>query len=53
LQRQQAHLWAIAMGDHELVLFSQWRQCSRRRLHILSLYLGGHRLATLEQRIAS
>jgi hypothetical protein len=53
LQREEADLRAVAVGEHELVAFRHRRQRLRRSPHVGSLHLGGHGLAALEQRVAT
>jgi hypothetical protein len=53
LQRQQAHLRAVAMHDHDDILGGQRRDRFRGDLDVLPLDLGGHRVTTSQQRIAA
>jgi hypothetical protein len=46
LQRQQAHLRAVAVRDHDAVLGDQRRDRLGRDLDVPALHLGGHRVAT-------
>ena len=53
LQRQQADLRAVAVGEHQLVLLRDGGQRRRGGADVDALVLGGHRLAALEQRVAA
>ena len=53
LQRQQAHLRAVAVHDHDAVLGGQRRDRLGRDPDVPALDLGGHGVAPAQQRIAA
>ena len=53
LERQQAHLRPVAMGDHELVIHGHGRKRLGSDAHIAALVLGAHLLAPPQERIAA
>ncbi len=53
LERQEADLWTVAVGDHQLVVRGEGSQLLRGHAHVLPLVLGGHGLPATEQRIAA
>jgi hypothetical protein len=53
LQRQQAHLRAVTVHDHDAVPGGQRRDRLRRDLDVPPLDLGGHRLAAPQQRVTA
>ena len=53
LERKQADLRSVAVGDHELMLERDGRKCLARGARVLTLVLGGESLAPTQQRVAS
>ncbi len=53
LEREQADLRAVAVGDDEVVVTRDRSECSHRVLDVMGLYFGIRRLTPLEQSVSS